>query len=318
MGHMGRRKRTHAPGMVFHLVSRLHRRERWFVPQLRDDVASLIRGMIGRTDARLLAYAVMPNHLHIVLRQGRSELGSVMQPLLRRVAHRVQVWHGFEGAVVERRYRDRLCNTPDHVREAIMYVHLNPWRAGLCDADLDYPWVTHAGYLPGSDPAAFGIEDAAQRPILQLFAQGDDCSRDTLCHDYLTWLAWRRQQGAGESESVGESHEPPVAGTPSFHRGDRAWQAHFGSAGRDIDATGAWQRPDVRDYVTTQLQCGTALYRLADLRGSWISRPAARHRARLIRAAAEQGYRTGSIARLFDVSPSTVSAAKYARPAEES
>ena len=136
---MGRRKRPYHPGTIFHLTSRTHRHEEWFDPGLRTTIVELIHRMVARTDAQLLAYAVMPNHLHIVLRQGRMELAQVMQPLMRRVALQVQRQHGFEGSVVERRFRDTACTTPDHVRMAIVYTHLNPWRAGLCGDDLSYP-----------------------------------------------------------------------------------------------------------------------------------------------------------------------------------
>ncbi|MFW6330926.1 MAG: transposase [Gemmatimonadota bacterium] len=83
--------------MVFHLVSRTHRHEPWFEPALRPGIARLIQDTTGRTDAELMAYAVMPNHIHVLLRQGYDELKDVMQPLLRRVAYRVQQYHGFEG-----------------------------------------------------------------------------------------------------------------------------------------------------------------------------------------------------------------------------
>lgn len=308
---MGRYKRAHAPGMVFHLVSRLHRREPLFVPGLRGEVASLIRRMVGRTDARLLAYAVMPNHLHIVLRQGQAPLGAVMQPLMRRVAHRVQARHGFEGAVVERRYRDRLCETPDHVREAILYVHLNPWRAGLCGDDLDYEWVTHRAYVPGVDPAPFGIDPDAQLPVLGLFAQEDRRSWDGMCEDYLVWLLWRMEQDRLRLGSDGGTTAESAGATPDPGPGNRAWRECFGSAGRQPDPGRRRPLPDLHDFVEIQMARLSPKYGLEELRGSWLPRPAARCRTRVIRAVAGHGYPTGKIARLFDVSPAMVSTAKY-------
>jgi transposase-like protein len=50
-----------------------------------------------------------------------------------------------------------------------------------------------------------------------------------------------------------------------------------------------------------------------ELCGPWRPRAIARVRARLIRAAAERGYRTSEIARFFAVSPGLVSQAKYSR-----
>lgn len=296
--------------MIFHLVSRLHRREPWFVPDLRGEVASLIRRMIGRTDARLLAYAVMPNHLHVALRQGQTELGDVMQPLLRRVAHRVQVRHGFQGTVVERRYRDRLCRTADHARETVMYIHLNPWRAGLCDDDLAYPWMTQDAYLSGADPVSFGIDPHVQLSVLELFALGEERTREGLCRDYLRWLRWRMSHGRGSTSGFADLDGLPPP-PPESLLATRAWRRHFAGCVQRQGNGPVRTRPDLRDYVMAQLPRLAPGYQLSDLRGSWLPRPAVRCRKRLIRAAAGRGYRTGKIARLLDISPTTVSLAKH-------
>ncbi len=288
--------------MIFHLTSRIHRREHLLVPAIRGEVTRLIRTMVGRTDAELLAYAVMPNHIHVILRQGPTQLSGIMQPLLRRVAHRVQAHHDFEGAVVERRYRDQLCATPEHVREAIVYVHLNPMRAHLCGDDLDYDWTSHCAYLPGISPADFGVDPIGQLPILALFAQSEGRTRAGLCGDYLAWLRYRIRQDKNPEERLPR---------PDTRAGDATWHQHFG---QPVGSTFGAERalPDIRDFILAQLPRLAPGHTLESLRGSWLSRPAARSRGDLIRAAARRGYRTCRIAELFAVSPATVSIAKYA------
>jgi REP element-mobilizing transposase RayT len=305
---MGRRLRPHSPGTIFHLVTRIHRRESLLTPELRTEVAGLLPASIGRTDAQLLAYAIMPNHLHVLLRQGETRLGAVMQPLLRRVAHRVQAFHGLDGTVFERRYRDSACLTPDHVREAIMYVHLNPWRAGLCSDELDYLWTTQRAYLPGADPASFGINARAQERVLELFALTQAQGRDDVCLDMAVWLKWRM----GQDRAARTDAPPAGAGSPrpdSVH-GDRAWRVHFAPV-RYEDHKPPTLLPDLRDFVMVQLGRLAPGCSLEDLLGTPLPHPMARLRRRILHAAARNGYRTGSIARFFAVSPGTVSAAKY-------
>ena len=292
--------------MVFHLTSRLHRREPWFVRGVCEEVSSHIRRAVGSSDADLLAYAIMPTHLHLMVRQGPSPLESIMQPLLRRVAISVHKHHRFEGTVVERPYRDTMCRSPDHIREAFMYVHLNPWRAGLCGDDLDYRWATHGAYLPGADPAAFGIDPGPRLEVLQLFAQAETRSLDELCRDYLMWLGWRRSRDA--ADALGDD-ERATAGGPGSFWGDRAWRSTFGGRWSE-DWGGERGLPDLRDYVLAQLAAVSPGKTLDQLRGGVIAHSDARCRARIMGAAARRGYRTGAIARLFDVSPATVSKAK--------
>lgn len=287
--------------MIFHLTSRIHRHEKLFVPGIRGEIARLIRTMVGRTDAELLAYAVMPNHIHVILRQGQTHLSDVMQPLLRRVAHRVQVHHDFEGTVVERRYRDRICTTPEHVREAVVYVHLNPVRARLCGDDLDYDWISHPAYLPGADPAAFGIDPSEQLRVLELFARREGRTRAGLCRDYLAFLGHRRRQDQEPEERLPH---------PDTRAGDIAWSRHFGQASSS-PARIHQDLPDLRDFVMVQLPHLAPGHTMQSLRGSWLPRSAARRRTQIIRAAARHGYKTGKIAELFDVSPAKVSMAKH-------
>lgn len=307
---MGRRKRPHAPGMVFHLISRTHRGERWFTRGLRTQIAGLIQRTAERSDAQLLAYAVMPNHLHLVVRQGRSELAAVMQPLLRRVAHRVQRYHGFEGSVVERRFRDRMCNTAGHVREAILYTHLNPLRAGLCNADLAYPWTTQRAYLPGSDPAPFGIDPHVQQMVLELFADEPSRSRDQLCGNYLRWLECRIHQDESRKASAEDRPDDEPPSQPVATMGDMAWRRYFVVEGRSELRPEA-PLTDLRDFVRDELGRIAPGVTMEQCRGSHVSHRLAGIRRRVLKAAASRGYRTGDIACFFHVSPQTVSRAKY-------
>lgn len=309
---MGRRKRPYHPGMIFHLVSRTHRREAWFTPELRSVVVELIRSTVARTDAQLLAYAVMPNHLHIVLRQGWMELAQAMQPLMRRIAIRVQRTHGFEGTVVERRYRDTPCVSPDHVRSAIVYTHLNPWRAGLCGNDVAYQWTSHAAYLPGADPTLFGIDADAQQQVLELFADEPDLDRDQLAERYRAHVRWRMDHDRylAALEAGRPSTAPPPA--PSAVAGDRAWLRIF-SLPESGAPNGARPLPDLRDFVRNLVTSYDPGLSISQLRGSWVPRSVARLRARLIRAAADRGFRTCEIARFFAIAPQSVSRAKYDR-----
>lgn len=283
---------------------------------LRSEIADLIVRMVGRTDADLLAYAVMPNHLHILLRQGQLELSAVMQPLLRRVAHRVQTWHRFEGAVVERRYRDRPCASPGHVREALLYIHLNPWRAGLCGDDLNYPWMSHGAYLPGVDSLDFGIDPNVQLRLLDYFATGEDRGRDQLCRDYARWMAWRMDQDRSRSSdptrrTLAETAAVPPLSGPGLPSGEGKPPHRFAPMIRyDVSQREA-RLPDLRDFLTKELGRNPCNSTLESLRGSWLPKTRVGTRARLIRAATQRGYRTGDVARFFRISAGSVSRIKY-------
>lgn len=120
---MGRQLRPQLPGVPFHVTARVQGRAAWFTGVERP-LENRILAAPRRSDATLLAYAVMPNHLHLVVVQGSQPLSQLMQPLLTRIALLVQRRTGREGHIFERRFRASPCLDPDYLRNAIAYVHL--------------------------------------------------------------------------------------------------------------------------------------------------------------------------------------------------
>lgn len=192
------------PGAVFHLTARMQGHEPWLTPTLRSRVVDYMAAALRYSDATLLAYVMMPNHLHLVLRQGHRRLHRVMQPFLRRTALLVQRCHGVEGHVFERRYGHRACLDPDYVRTAVVYVHLNPVRARLVDDPCAYRWSSHAFYagraaLPEHLKGALPVDD-----VMRLFATTPDPHVDDLRAAYLRRVEWGLSTGCAAHTRVGK------------------------------------------------------------------------------------------------------------------
>src|SRR5688500_9811985 len=127
---MSRTTRAHMPGMAFHLTARINRKDPLFLGVEAAAEKIIVEG-VSSSDALLLADVVMPNHFHIILRQGQRSLGWIMQPLMRRLDLLVQRSMEIEGHVFERRFRSLTFDDAPHLRRSIIYSDLNPHRAGL-------------------------------------------------------------------------------------------------------------------------------------------------------------------------------------------
>src|SRR5262245_56272666 len=112
---MGRRKRSYQPGGAFHITARTNGREHWLDESVRDELAPIIAESIDRSDARLIAHAIMSNHFHLLLWQGAMTLGQVVQPITRRVALCLKRRLKRGGRLLERRYYDVQCVDPNHL-----------------------------------------------------------------------------------------------------------------------------------------------------------------------------------------------------------
>jgi REP element-mobilizing transposase RayT len=314
---MSRRRRPHLPNSAFHLATRLHRSEALFEPELRTAAVTVIRQELAFTDLELLAYAIMPNHLHLVVRQGEHRLAAFMQPVLRRIALLVQRRHERLGHVFERRFRDTACADPEHLRNAIVYTHLNAVRAALSATVNDWAWTSH-GAWSGRGTACDGLPDPVTVDRgLPLFASAADRSTEQLSADYLAFVAWRIEADRCVAASGRPGHELVVEpARPALEHGDLNWlhvmtPRPLKPERRVEDLAprlgGATGRIDLADIARTAVAAGGMALDMAVVRSRWGGPPYQRARAAIILRAAAAGYSGVQLAAYLHISPSAVS-----------
>ena len=310
---MSRRERPHLPGSAFHLTARIQNREALLTAELRSRVITIIRDQLDFCDVELLAYAIMPNHFHLVIRQGGAPLWRFMQPIMRRTALLVQRTFDREGHVFERRYRDRACSNPFHLRNSAAYTHMNPVRAGLTTRPEGYAWTSHNAWL-GQENAADGkVDPVALDRALPLFATAETRSLAELREDYRAFLAWRvAADRSGDSDTV---ETLPEVACPAFHHGDANWVRDFsrpwpalGGDGAASLATDAPKRPDLSDIARLAVAASEPGIDPALVRSRWGGLAYSRTRAAIILEAASAGYKGVQIADYLRISARAVSA----------
>lgn len=307
---MPRTPRSHLPGAVFHLTARTQGHVGWFTPEVRSRIAEYVASTMAVSDASLLAWAIMPNHLHLVVRQGAWTLGRVMHPLLHRVAILVQRTHGVEGHVFERRFADVACTDPDHVRNAIVYSHLNPVRARLANGPEGYPWSSHAMYAStGGGPSCMhGV--LRVESSLELFADREMSAQAELRQAYLRYVQWRldddRRRAENPADSGADAATPPAVSIGGL----RWWRgsADLFASHRLADNLGiSPPRGDLGQVAKKTLAALGADVPLERVRSGCKARPVVRARRAVIRRMGEAGYTGVAIARYLRVSPQCVS-----------
>lgn len=92
-----------------------------------------LKQAITRCGWEVYAYAIMPNHFHLLLRTPRGNLSLGMQWLLSTFATRFNKYRKESGHVFQGRYRYVVAPSPTIAARMFDYVHLNHIRKGLCD-----------------------------------------------------------------------------------------------------------------------------------------------------------------------------------------
>lgn len=155
---MARTARWSAPGHVFHLVSRFAWDEWWLDRAgAREAYLSALGKAAGATDAVVLGYCLMSNHVHLVVVQGEEGLERLAKSVHTAFATWVRQHAGRRGKralgpVFAGRPRMVLVDRDAYLLELLRYVHNNPVRAGVARRARESAWSSHRAYV-GKAPA---------------------------------------------------------------------------------------------------------------------------------------------------------------------
>jgi putative transposase len=129
---MPRKARIDAPGALHHIICRgIERRKLFFNDDDRDDFVERLSRIISDSETLCYAWALIPNHFHLLLRTGNVPITTVMRRLLTGYAVSFNHRHKRHGRLFQNRYKSILCQEDPYLLELVRYIHLNPLRAGI-------------------------------------------------------------------------------------------------------------------------------------------------------------------------------------------
>ena len=179
---------------------------------------------LQETQTACYAWALIPNHFHLLLRTGATPISVVMRRLLTGYAARYNRRHRRYGHLFQNRFKSILCQEDPYLLELVRYIHLNPLRAGSV-GDLkaldEYPYCGH-GRLVGN------FENSWQdvKYVLKFFGES-------------LWTA-RRRYREFLAEGVVQGRRPDLVGG-GLIRSAGGW-----SAIKEMRRMGGYQKGDER------------------------------------------------------------------------
>ena len=148
---MPRQPRLDAPGVLQHVMARgIERRKIFWDDKDRTAFLERFGVILEETQTQCYAWALIPNHFHILLRTGATPLSTVMRRLMTGYAVTFNLRHRRAGHLFQNRYKSVICEEDAYLLELIRYIHLNPLRANLVKdlKELDnYLWTGHSAIL---------------------------------------------------------------------------------------------------------------------------------------------------------------------------
>lgn len=146
---MARLPRLTLAGYPHHIIQRGNNRQVIFVD--RQDFETML-GLLAENAQKFAvaihAYVLMDNHFHLLATPATAEaLPLMMQAVGRSYVRYFNQRHGRSGTLWEGRYRSTLIETERYLLACMVYIDLNPVRAGTAAQPGAWPWSSHTHYL---------------------------------------------------------------------------------------------------------------------------------------------------------------------------
>jgi putative transposase len=136
-----------AEALHFITFSCFHRLPFLAVPGPKDTVEAVLEQIRARHQARIYAYVLMPEHVHLLINEPPSILLAQFLKALKQTTSRKLKEHGKQ--FWQARYFDRNIRGEAARSEVIRYIHRNPVKRGLVESPEQYRWSSFSHYATG-------------------------------------------------------------------------------------------------------------------------------------------------------------------------
>jgi putative transposase len=143
----GLKRFQQAESLHFITFSCFHRLPLLEAPGARETIETVLEQTRARHQARIYAYVLMPEHLHLLVNEPPQILLAQFLKAVKQITSRKL--NGPREKFWQERYYDSNIHGEKARSEVIRYIHRNPVKRGLVASPGDYPWSSFNHYAIG-------------------------------------------------------------------------------------------------------------------------------------------------------------------------
>lgn len=144
---MPRTAREMSPTDYYHVMMRGIDKEKIFPNSiLKKFIQELIQTHLKENQITIIAYCIMDNHLHLVVKGDLNKISIVLKKINIRFAMKFNKEQDRVGHVFQDRFRSEIIHNDQQLLQVIRYVHNNPVKAKIVSLPKDYKWSSISCY----------------------------------------------------------------------------------------------------------------------------------------------------------------------------
>ncbi len=179
---MPRRSREISVTGVYHVMIRGINRDRIFHGEIDylkfEKILKTVvspkeeNGELMEAGCKIYAYCLMPNHVHLLIKEGTEDIGTVMKRIGIAYVSYYNKHYDRRGPLFEGRFKSEPVQDVGYFVTLLRYIHQNPVEAGMVAIPDDYRWSSWHEYLS---------RDLLPQSICEFSVPFAGMSRDELC-----------------------------------------------------------------------------------------------------------------------------------------
>ena len=151
-------------GGIYHLFNRgCDKRDIFLTESNYRYFQRKIRLTKEKYDIDIIAYCLMPNHFHLLVRQNsENTIAQWIQKVLSGYVQAFNKQNGRSGTLFESSTKPRIINSQKYLSNIIHYLHLNPVKAKFVDNPADWEFSSYKTWISDSKNSMIPIENRSE------------------------------------------------------------------------------------------------------------------------------------------------------------
>ena len=145
---MPRTARIQSDTKIYHIMMRGINKQNIFHDE-KDyyKMIQLLKYCVEKSGIEIYAYCLMPNHLHLLLKEGKEPLGITF----RRLGSKYVYWYNNKynrvGHLFQDRFKSEAVEDDSYFLTVLRYIHLNPVKANIVNSAEEYQFSSYSNYF---------------------------------------------------------------------------------------------------------------------------------------------------------------------------